>query len=190
MLGTLAFVSFFSAASQDTSARLRLVLGVSRTLEFPGGFSSLRLSQSDLLDYRRVLRGNGGMALLLLPRHPGKTHLVINGTSGRADSVFEVEVVSGDGGRALAMQKEEERFSGLRVKEANLMVGVPFLIQLPGKFGPVYLTDDSILSFRRLPRSNGTVALQILPKRAGFTDLTLHDVTGQPLAKYYFKVTP
>ena len=190
LLLTLGLTTSLMARTKPKREKLVLGVGLSRTLEFSAGFGNLRLSTPDILEYRRVLRGDGAMALLLLPKANGSGVLVVDDNLGHILRQYEIRVTTKLPGRDLATQKESERDSGLRVRELNLTAGIPFTLEFSERFGPVYLTDPVILDYRRLTRPGGGVGLLIVPKHAGLTDLTVHDISGDPISKFYVSVTP
>lgn len=68
-------------------------------------------------------------------------------------------------------------------------LGVSKTMEFPFDIGPIYVTDPTLFDYRRVKDGNKDRKLLIIPKNAGYTDMTIHDIKGQPRITYMVRVT-
>ncbi len=91
----------------------------------------------------------------------------------------------------VAKQKAEEKAQGIDVRDLVVPAGTSRVLTMPFAIGPIYQTSPEVFEFRRI-RGEGDrdTMLIIVPKRAGITDITIHDDDAKVRMKYYVRVTP
>lgn len=92
-----------------------------------------------------------------------------------------------------APQSDKEEVKDIKGTDKRLTVpmGLSRTLQFPFEVGPIYLTDENLINFRRVYEGNDNRAfkLLIIPKNSGYTDMTIHDVNGVPKITYLVHVT-
>jgi len=86
---------------------------------------------------------------------------------------------------------EEMGVKTVRGKERplTLAVGVSKTLEFPFDLGPISLTDESMVKYRRLPENGRERKLLLTPLNPGFTDFTVNDTNGVPRITYLIRVT-
>ncbi len=79
-------------------------------------------------------------------------------------------------------------FTG-KEKPLTVSLGVSKVLEFEFEIGPIYLTDDKLLKYRRVKENGKDRKLLIIPQSPGFTDMTIHDTNFVPRIKYMVRVT-
>lgn len=167
---------------------LRVAMGISRTLVFPDGFGAIASSDPDVATLR-ALYDPSPRELLIVPQRPGRTEISIYDPSGEVvvRRLFIAVAEDGDG-KIANEQMVAERAAGTAVETVAMQAGIVRTVPFPRPVGPIYLTDPSVLDYRRSASKGEPRSLSIQPKRPGRTDLTVHDEEGRVQARYYIDV--
>lgn len=89
-------------------------------------------------------------------------------------------------GRAIG-DGELKPFTG-KEKPLTISLGVSKVLEFDFDIGPIYLTDEKLLRYRRVKENGRDRKLLIKPESAGFTDMTIHDANFVPRIKYMVRV--
>jgi len=75
-------------------------------------------------------------------------------------------------------------------KNLTIPIGLSRTLEFNFEIGPIYLTDPSLFDFKRVKDgSDKDKKLLIIPKNSGSTDMTIHDINGQPRITYLIRIT-
>lgn len=74
-------------------------------------------------------------------------------------------------------------------KYLTLSLGISRIMEFQFDIGSIYVGDPSLFDFARLKVGEKERKLRIVPKSAGYTDMTIHDATGAPRVTYFVRVT-
>lgn len=99
--------------------------------------------------------------------------------------------------KAAEVSKEEDQEmadDGIRQikgksRSLTVPIGISKTLEFPFEIGPIYLTDPGLFDYRRIKDGDKDRKLLIIPKNSGITDMTIHDVNGQPKITYVVRVT-
>ncbi len=82
---------------------------------------------------------------------------------------------------------ELKPFTG-KEKQLTVSMGVSKVLEFDFDIGPIYLTDDKLLRYRRVKENGKDRKLLIVAQNPGFTDMTVHDSNFVPRIKYMVRV--
>lgn len=95
-------------------------------------------------------------------------------------TVGEKEISSPDG--------EIKPFTG-KEKPLTVSLGVSKVLEFDFEIGPIFLTDEKLLRYRRVKENGKVKKLLIRADSPGFTDMTIHDASFVPRIRYLVRVT-
>lgn len=70
----------------------------------------------------------------------------------------------------------------------SVSLGVSKMLEFDFDIGPIYLTDDKLLKYRRVKENGRDRKLMIVAQNPGFTDMIVHDSNFVPRFKYLVRV--
>ncbi len=93
--------------------------------------------------------------------------------------------------------KEEEEEDSIEVKKPNhgkekqltLSLGVSKIMEFQFDVGSIYVGDPTLFDFQRIKMGDKDRKLRLVPKGAGYTDMTIHDAAGAAKVTYFVRVT-
>jgi pilus assembly protein CpaC len=99
-------------------------------------------------------------------------------------------IQQGSGKQEYAKEGKDGELKPFTGKEKSLTVslGVSKVLEFDFDIGPIYLTDDKLLRYRRVKENGKDRKLLIVPQTPGFTDMTIHDANFVPRIKYMVRV--
>lgn len=74
-------------------------------------------------------------------------------------------------------------------KQLTLAPGVSKTLEFQFDIGPIYITDASLLIYRRINENNRERKLLLIAQKPGYTDMTIYDMNGVPRITYLMRVT-
>jgi pilus assembly protein CpaC len=83
---------------------------------------------------------------------------------------------------------EIKPFTG-KEKPLTVSLGVSKILEFDFEIGPIFLTDDKLLRYRRIKENGKVKKLMIRAETPGFTDMTVHDSNFVPKIRYLVRVT-
>jgi pilus assembly protein CpaC len=74
-------------------------------------------------------------------------------------------------------------------KYLTLSTGLSRILEFQFDIGSIYVGDPSLFEFTRIKAGDKERKLRLVPKQAGYTDMTIHDTSGAPRVTYMVRVT-
>ncbi len=99
----------------------------------------------------------------------------------------ELETKTPTNANQTGVDGELKPFTG-KEKPLTVSLGVSKVLEFDFEIGPIYLTDDKLLRYRRVKENGKDRKLLIVPQSPGFTDMTVHDSNFVPRIKYMVRV--
>ncbi len=111
------------------------------------------------------------------------------GEDGGSAKRAEAEGEEGSDGDEAEKKSTAKVITGQKRESLTLSIGVSKTLEFPFEIGPVHLGEGELFIFRRIRAGGKERKLLLVPKSAGYTDMTVHDTMMVPRVTYSVRVT-
>lgn len=154
-----------------------VAMGLSRVIDTDFDIGEVEVIKGKSFTFRKVDVNGKVRQLVLIALKPGTGKIAIQNTNGAVKQELTVETVKkpAEIKSVITDMKRDASDRGEQVKEIQISKGSTQEITAEFVIGPIYVGDATRVHFTRL---DGGKKIRLTARKAGLTDITLHDSSG------------